>query len=1105
MRLERLDVVRLPGIEQPFRLTCAPGLNILCGPNAAGKSSVARAVRGLFWPGDDTAGQFLAARFTTAEGTLEATRDGGAQVLWRRQGQPSPAPVVPGGHVAGCYRLGPADLLGGLGGDELTLRLAVEIRRAMTGGFDLDGLADGLPRPHRPTARKKGEALHAARQAAGAIGRQQAELDARRRGLGELDAELERARAAGNRLRALQTLQGLRAATRRLAAAVAEESGFPDGVAQLRDDDLTAAENLQNTIAERTRRQEEAEVELQQLAASRQDLPPPLRGGPDTSLPGLEPLVEACRAAAEALATEEARCESAAQGWADARAALSADPQQPGAELPGEDDVRSLAELHRGAAAEQAAAEALEALARELPAEVAVPAWRAWAPLVGGAALALAGGALVGLPIAARWFGAAAGVLLALWGAHQRGLAAGGRGRGDLARWLTGREQEHRTRLQRLQDERQGLAGRWSLGQRITQAGWMMDVEALRQGVRWRAEHAAAAAAVARRRGQLDAALAAFNQAARPWGREPATTAGQAASILGVLRETAQRAEESRQRYMTLRRAQAMAEHDLDEARKALQELRARLSMPLDEDPVAAIRDLTGRRAAWQEVDRRKQQDEHDERRLRAELTELRELLPPDADDLDDDALDSLVAGEQQLAARLPELGEERGKLDAEIRAAAAGHAHEQALAAADAARDDLAAWRRAAHDQVVEAALLDELRQAHEESVTPGQLVTAKRLFARFTRQAYALHVVPAAGGGAFQAHDTAADRRLDLAELSDGTRSQLLLALRLAFIETAEAGPPLPLFLDEALTTTDGGRLTAIVEALGAMAQETGRQVFYLTSNSADAAAWTAVLQRAGLAEPAVIDLAAARSLPVAALPEHMAQVTTADPPPADGHDAASYGRLLGVPHVDPRLPWRSVDTFHLAAPDLDLARRLRGLGLTAAGPLAAFLDGDGAALLPDADALRLRAAIEVLRAWHRSWRIGRPLPADAAIIDDTGVVTPNWRDQVLQVLTEQDHDAARFLAQMREGAVRNYRKSNVDELEEALRERGCVDERPPLDDDALLARVQADTAVLQKEGRTSAEEVRRMVHRLAAAVPREIVANPSSRPSSGSDPTG
>jgi DNA repair protein SbcC/Rad50 len=91
-------------------------------------------------------------------------------------------------------------------------------------------------------------------------------------------------------------------------------------------------------------------------------------------------------------------------------------------------------------------------------------------------------------------------------------------------------------------------------------------------------------------------------------------------------------------------------------------------------------------------------------------------------------------------------------------------------------------------------------------------------------------------------------------LEQLSDATRVQLLLALRLGSLEQAERGcGPLPLCLDEVLATTDPQRYAAIANALLQIA-ESGRQVLYVTADPAEVEAFVLAATTAGQPKPAV-----------------------------------------------------------------------------------------------------------------------------------------------------------------------------------------------------------------------------------------------------------
>ena len=113
---------------------------------------------------------------------------------------------------------------------------------------------------------------------------------------------------------------------------------------------------------------------------------------------------------------------------------------------------------------------------------------------------------------------------------------------------------------------------------------------------------------------------------------------------------------------------------------------------------------------------------------------------------------------------------------------------------------------------------LLDDVERAFEAEHEPSVLRRARDVFAEVTAGAFALRL---RGDGTFIAHDVRQETARELAELSSGTRMQLLLAVRLAWIEAQEqGGETLPLFLDEALTTSDEKRFAVMAQSLERLA---------------------------------------------------------------------------------------------------------------------------------------------------------------------------------------------------------------------------------------------------------------------------------------------
>jgi uncharacterized protein YhaN len=73
----------------------------------------------------------------------------------------------------------------------------------------------------------------------------------------------------------------------------------------------------------------------------------------------------------------------------------------------------------------------------------------------------------------------------------------------------------------------------------------------------------------------------------------------------------------------------------------------------------------------------------------------------------------------------------------------------------------------------------------------------------------------------------------------LSTGTKIQLMMAVRLAFIEESEQGVMLPILADELLANSDDERSAAMIGALCEISRA-GRQVFYFTAQEDEVQRW-------------------------------------------------------------------------------------------------------------------------------------------------------------------------------------------------------------------------------------------------------------------------
>ena len=1037
MRIEQLDIRQLPGLDDPFSLRPGPGVTLVVGPNASGKSSLARAVRDLLWPARHDGGvRWLRAMLKMGDDALTVTCDGGPPV-WTRGGAPVPAPSLPAAHLADCYRLVAADLLGE--GRAFDSGLATAIRTEMTGGYDLDDLAAKLPLPSARAAGDLVRSLQAAREETANVERAQADLAARREGLAELEGKIAAAEAAGLQLAALEAERELRTATRALGEAEAALAAFPRVMDAVRPDDLQTFNHLRETVATRRSRVTGLEADSAELERRLTGLAVAADLDGEALLLRLTALAEACRRSAHAADLAGERRATLEHSLRAGTAAAESD---------------TLTGLHRETAGLDATAQALGTGLGDTEAAAPGSRLRPLVLLAGGAALTVLT-ALPMLPSTAVRLAAAFG-----------GIVLFGLGAFDLSAW----------------SRRRTLA---DLHARLTRLA--AEARAKRDDLAQRADELATAAAradEAKRRHEAD--LEAAGQALADWGLPRPRTAAAVDAAVADLRQRLKSRDDLAARLVRARRDRDEAVREAAAAGTQLTALLDRLQLPPDTAEGAPVGALCERLSAW-----RRAQDSwraaeaahrtrHQEAERRARAADLDQ-------ELDDAGLTAAIAAAAANAAEAGHLSRQLGSLQQELRIAEAGHGLAEALAREDAVRDDVSAWCAETREQLAEAALLAELRQQHEALAAPPRLREANRLLDEFTLGRYAV----ALSGATFVVEDRQAGRPLQLAQLSDGTRMQVLLAVRVAFIGGIETGARPPLILDEALTTSDPERLAAVATSLGRLAAATGRQVLYLSSQPSDVGAWRGALQRAGLPEPCILDLAVARNRGRAAGPDQLAPTLPQPVPAPDGRDAADYGALLGVARFDPRRPWQQTDTFHLASSDLQLVQRLRTAGLVTAGVLADALPRLGnAGIADDGQRARLCAALAVLPAFVAAWRIGRPRAVTIEDVDKSDAVSDVFRPRVLEVLAESGWRAERFLAAAADGAVPRFQARKLEALREHLAEAGCLDDRTPLSADELVTEVLLRTATgAETEARTSAEEVRALVHRLLRAMPQEL----------------
>ncbi len=447
----------------------------------------------------------------------------------------------------------------------------------------------------------------------------------------------------------------------------------------------------------------------------------------------------------------------------------------------------------------------------------------------------------------------------------------------------------------------------------------------------------------------------------------------------------------------------------------------------------------------------------------------------------DPETLEQRQEQARALAARREELSEQIAKIEHDIDQAKCGGKLAEARAAEANARAELEAVRDRRSRAAAGTTLCRWLQSTAIERARPQVFKRAQELLLVFTRGALSLEVDGQSGAALFLAREgEGAWRRIG--QLSAGERVQLLMAVRLAFLEQNET-VRLPLLLDEALGASDDERAGAIIEAVKALALS-GRQIFYFTAQHDEVGKWLAQLGEA--VDHRVYDLAERRRLARPAAPLPIQSAPRPAVPEPDGSDYAAYGRRLGVPALDPRM--ETLDGVHVwhVLNDAPTLHRLLQNGIATWGQLRSLLAHGGAGLIDEADTTAVQGAAamaEAIATAREAWRVGRGQPVDREILQDSGIVSARFIDPVSKLCAAVGGDANALLQKLGEGAVERWRKENTAKLADYLGAQGCLDEREPLTAADLRVRVLAAVSADIRSGRLALEQVDRALARFTS----------------------
>ncbi len=1117
----RIEVRRSPGIQDRYALDgLCPGINIIHGPNASGKSTTAKAIHALLWPDPPCWPRGALSGQLHLDGSEWFIDFDAGAYQCQRDGQDDSRLNIGGPETRDRYILTLHDLL--TADNE---SFAEAILRESVGGYDVDDAVRELGYRETPTrSMTSANLLKDARKSLRETERLQSELVSQQDDLAELEARRDAAREANNRANLLGRAIRVKEAELTLEDARRVVASFPPSMELLREDETSVLANLRERLSELEGRRERdlsAIVSAKEAVAMTRLEGVPIQPG----------LITTLRAQCQSLQDLAGNADRETRSWRDsvaqrdlARSRIADRIQEfqiNEIEVAGLRRLRDLVSEFELARAQEDAQTALQDWVGEVvpPSNLdqlreGISCLNRWmkAPEAGSAqadarlvAITRIAAILViilalMLAILAYWFLSVLVVLgvVLLFLARptsthtqvdrlqiiQEDYERLGLDRVDtwtsknveklldrlndeLRKGIVDEEKAHRwdnlavkreeasMARRKLESQRDQLAEKYGLGPTTSSELYLL-AENLD---RWQIAEVAARQA----RVNLDKAVSArgdlldkINQELSRFDYKPAL---EHAEVLGNIEDLSNRVQSFSDATRAVKEKQrSLAEDVVPEIEQTEQRCRAifeRLELEDGDDQVLAelMRQLDGYREA---IETRKTA-EYELKSAVANLGAHDEFKVRDVDGLTRE-----LAEVNERAAEYEQLTRDVVAIETRVADAKQNHDLEKAIAAEIEASDALVAERDDAYRLAAGWSLAEFIRQQTRDRDRPRVFHRARELFSRITYGRYRLEFA-SEPSPRFRATDTQSGQAHSLNELSSATRVQLLMAVRIAFVEEMEQGPKLPLILDEVLGNSDEHRARAIIDATIEIGRS-GRQVFYFTAQHDEVGKWLTILKDVDDVSYKVIDLAVARGLAdIERLPtiEISASPMTEVPAP-HGMNRRDYREILGVPAIDPWAETGSIHLWHLVH-DTDALYHLLSNHINTWGQLSTLIEFGGQNLFENFPGTyeHAHARAKALTATFEAWRMGRGRSVDRAVILDSGAITETFRDRVAQLLLQLNGDAEALVSALDNGSVTGFRKAAVEKLRGYFLENGYLSASTPLRIDDLRVRVVAAMA--------------------------------------------
>ena len=494
------------------------------------------------------------------------------------------------------------------------------------------------------------------------------------------------------------------------------------------------------------------------------------------------------------------------------------------------------------------------------------------------------------------------------------------------------------------------------------------------------------------------------------------------------------------------------------------------VELDLEEDDVRALQELVAQRDGFNDAIARQKESEFELRSAASSLGDNDDLKQRDLNDLEAERNQAL-----EIASRYDTLNDQVVAIETRVDDAKEKHDIERAMSAEADALDMLRSEREGQYHLVAGWSLGEFVRQQTRDRDRPRVFHRAREMFSRITYGRYRLDLADNPGPE-FRATDTTTGVGFGLHELSSATRVQLLMAVRMAFVEEMEQGPKLPLILDEVLGNSDEARARAIIDATIEICRG-GRQVFYFTAQHDEVGKWIQILNEHQDVTYRELDLAEARGLAdIERLPTlEIVAAQTPEIPSPEGKTRLEYRELIGVPGIDPWADIGSVHLWYLVHDSQALYHLLRN-HVHSWGQLKTLVDYGGATLLQryPGTVERAGARVEVVRATMEAWRVGRGKRIDRAVLLESNAISDRFIDEVSQLTDVLNGDATALVTALDDGQVKGFRRAAVDDFRTYCLGHGYLSDAEPLTVDDIRVRVVASASSSITTGLINSDDV-------------------------------